>query len=484
MKELQDIIQNIPTINIIGTTNKEITSIVTDSRKVNFGSLFVAIRGISADGHSFIPRAIELQASVIVCETLPATIIDSVTYIQVENTQLTLGLLLNNYYDNPVSKLKIVGVTGTNGKTSVATLLYNMFTDLGYNSGLISTIVYKVKDKVFPASHTTPDTIGLYTMINTMVEEGCTHCFMEVSSHAIHQNRIAGLQFTGAIFTNITHDHLDYHKTFEEYIRVKKMWFDNLPPTAFALVNTDDKNGKVMIQNTKAKTYTYSCKSFTDFKCKIIQQYPDSTHLQIDGQEVWVRLIGDFNAYNILAVYATAILLGENKTEVLKTLSKQKPPHGRFECFTSKNNVTVILDYAHTPDALLNVLTTIEKLNEKGGQIITVFGAGGDRDATKRPIMGRVTSEKSSKVIITSDNPRSENPQTIAEDIFKGIPTHLHRNVLKILDRREAIKTAIVMAQAGDIILVAGKGHETYQEVQGVKHHFDDKEVILELLNI
>jgi len=482
MKKLTNILNNIAIIQVIGNTNIEVSSIETDSRNVQQASLFVAIPGTKVDGHSFIQSTIEKGAVAIVCEILPEIINPSVTYIQIENAPLVLGFLLSNFWDNPSSKMTMIGITGTNGKTTTATLLYKLFTKLGYKSGLLSTVVNYIGNEAIEATHTTPDAIQLYTLLNQMVEVGCEYCFMEVSSHAIHQHRISGIHFAGAVFSNITHDHLDYHKTFDEYLKVKKSFFDKLPTTSIALTNCDDKNGMVMLQNTKAKKSNYSCKSFSDFKCKVIEKHFDGMLLEIDGVEVWVKFIGDFNAYNLLAVYSTAILLGQKKEEVLQIISTLVPVDGRFECFRSKNDITTIVDYAHTPDALENVLSTIQKLNQDNkGQIISVVGAGGDRDKTKRPIMAKICSQMSDRVIITADNPRSEEPDQIAKEMYAGIAEGMRHKVLTILDRTEAIKIALVMARPGDIILIAGKGHETYQEIKGVKHHFDDREIVQEV---
>ena len=479
MKNVTTILKHITITQVIGNTNIEVLSIETDSRKVQPGSMFVAIPGTKVDGHSFISSVIEKGATVIVCEILPETINPSICYVQVENSPLELGKLLSNFWDNPSSKMTIIGITGTNGKTTTATLLYKLFTKLGNKSGLLSTVVNYVGDQAIEATHTTPDAIQLYSLLNQMVEAGCEYCFMEVSSHAIHQHRISGIQYAGAVFSNITHDHLDYHKTFDEYLKVKKSFFDSLPATAIALTNCDDRNGMVMIQNTKAKKNTYSCKSFSDFKCKVIEKHFDGMLLEIDGVEVWVKFIGDFNAYNLLAVYSTAMLLGQKKEAVLQIISTLVPVDGRFECFRSKNDITAIVDYAHTPDALENVLSTIQKLNQDNkGQIITVVGAGGDRDKTKRPIMAKICSQLSDRIIITADNPRSEEPDQIAKDMYAGVAEGTRHKVLTILDRTEAIKTAIMMARSGDIVLIAGKGHETYQESKGVKQHFDDREVV------
>jgi UDP-N-acetylmuramoyl-L-alanyl-D-glutamate--2,6-diaminopimelate ligase len=477
--KILDILKNIDVVETTGDMTTDITSVVSDSREVMPGSMFVALAGTKTDGHSFIPGTIKHGAKAIVCEVMPPDMEPSVTYISVKNSAQTIGQLLDNLYGNPASKLKIVGVTGTNGKTTTATLLYKMFTKLGHKSGLLSTVVNIVDDELVEATHTTPAPVQLYTLLKRMVDAGCEYCFMEVSSHSIHQHRISGLTFTGAIFSNLTHDHLDYHVTFDEYLRVKKSFFDMLPVTAFALTNADDKNGMVMLQNTRAQKYSYSCKSFSTFKCKVLEKHFDGMLLLIDETEVWVKFIGDFNAYNLLAVYSAARLLGAGKEETLAVLSTLTTVDGRFECYRSCNDVTVIVDYAHTPDALLNVLNTIEKLNiENKGSVITVVGAGGDRDKTKRPVMAKICAEMSTRVIITSDNPRGEDPAQIAADMKTGIPSSQAHKALTILDRAEAIKTAIFLARPGDIILVAGKGHETYQEVKGIKYHFDDREVV------
>lgn len=482
MKTLNDILQSIPVISITGIVDREVSRIETDSRKMTENALFVAIPGTKVDGHSFIDNTIEKGAKTIVCERLPEILKENITYVKVENTAIILGVLLSNYWGNPSSRMKVVGVTGTNGKTTTATLLYKLFTKLGYKSGLLSTVINYIGDHAIEATHTTPDAVQLYALLHKMAEEGCEYCFMEVSSHAIHQHRISGIEFAGGIFSNITHDHLDYHKTFEEYLKVKKSFFDNLPVTAFALSNIDDKNGTIMLQNTKAHKKTYSCKSFSDFKCKVIEKHFDGMLLEIDNTEVWVKFIGDFNAYNLLSVYATAILLGQNKETVLQLMSTLVPVDGRFECIRSNNDIISIVDYAHTPDALVNVLSTIQKINQDNhGKIITVVGAGGDRDKTKRPIMAKICAEASNRTIITADNPRSENPQVIANDMLEGIKSDVKHKVITILDRKEAIKTAILLAQPGDIVLIAGKGHETYQEIKGVKHHFDDREVVNEI---
>ncbi len=482
MKTLKDILFKTAIINIIGSTNREISSVCFDSRKVIQKSLFVAVKGTKVDGHKFIKQAIDNGADAIVCETLPENIKNEITYIKVKDSSYVLGYIASNFYDNPSYKLKLIGITGTNGKTTTVSLLYDLFHSLGYKPGLLSTIHNKINGEVLKTNHTTPDAVKINYLLGLMVDKGCTHCFMEVSSHAIVQNRIAGLKFTGAIFSNITHEHLDYHKTFEEYIKAKKKFFDNLPPDAFALSNIDDKNGKIMLQNTKASKYTYSLKSTADFKGKIIENQLEGLKLNIDGKDVWCRLVGKFNAYNLLAVYAAAVLLKEDKSEILTIMSNLKTVEGRFDYIKNDKNITAIVDYAHTPDALKNVLNTILKLKNKKQKIITVFGAGGDRDKQKRPIMAKFACDKSDTVILTSDNPRTEDPNIIIEDMKKGIEKSHLKDVLIITNRKQAIKTAYAIAKPGDIILVAGKGHEKYQEINGVKYPFDDKEILREIL--
>ncbi|MFN8414918.1 MAG: UDP-N-acetylmuramoyl-L-alanyl-D-glutamate--2,6-diaminopimelate ligase [Cytophagaceae bacterium] len=480
---LKDILYRVSLQAVSGRTDIPIGSIVFDSRKVEQNSLFVAVRGTASDGHVYIPQVLEKGAAAIVCEEIPEITKEGVTYIQVKDTSEALGVVASNFYDNPSSKIKLVGVTGTNGKTTTVTLLYQLFRKLGYRTGLISTVENKIEDTIIPSTHTTPDAITLNQLLAQMVEAGCTHCFMEVSSHAAVQRRIAGVKFTGAIFSNITHDHLDYHKTFDEYIRAKKMFFDELPSNAFALVNIDDKRGKVMIQNTTAKTYTYSLHAMADFKAKLLAVTMQGLEMEVDSHQVWFKLIGAFNAYNLLAIYSTAVLLGEDKEEVLMQLTTLDPANGRFEQYTSTGGVLAIVDYAHTPDALKNVLETIAQIKADDKKLITVFGCGGDRDATKRPIMGDIACQMSDKVIVTSDNPRSEDPLMIIEDIKKGIKVTDTKKVLTHPDRMEAIRLACSLAQKGDIILIAGKGHETYQEIKGVKHPFDDKKIIVQLFN-
>ncbi len=482
MKKLSDILNNIGVVQIIGNTDFTISNLSFDSRKIESNCLFIAIKGTQSDGHQYIEQTIEKGAIAIVCENLPEKLHENITYIKVENSSYALGEIASDFYSRPSEMLKLVGITGTNGKTTAVTLLFNLFRNLGYNVGLISTISNRINENEIASTHTTPDAIQLNALLKQMVEMGCSHCFMEVSSHAVVQDRIAGLNFSGAIFSNITHDHLDFHKTFAEYIKAKKMLFDNLAADSFALTNVDDKNGKVMIQNTKATKYSYSLQTMADFKCRIIENELHGLFLNIDGVETSTKLVGNFNAYNILAVYAAAVLLGEDKIEVLKQLSNLNAAEGRFEYIKSENNITAIVDYAHTPDALLNVLKTIEAIRTKSEQLITVVGTGGNRDAQKRPIMGKIASEMSDVLILTSDNPRDEDPEDILHQMEAGVDILQKRKVLTIISRREAIKTACVMAKPGDIILVAGKGHEKYQEIKGIKHHFDDKEILMEFL--
>ena len=484
MKKLSDILKLVEIKSLIGDINLSIEEICFDSRKVTQGSLFVATRGTQTDGHNFISVAIEKGAVAILCEEVPASFPDNITVIQVKDASYCLGEVASAFFDYPSSKLRLVGVTGTNGKTTTATLLYRMFRELGYKVGLLSTVKYYINDLEIEATHTTPDSLQLNRLMAEMVQDGCSYCFMEVSSHSVVQHRISGLTFAGGIFSNLTHDHLDFHKTFEEYLKAKQLFFTSLPSGAFALTNIDDRNGKIMVQNTKAIIKTYSLRSMADFRSKIIESHFDGTDLIIDGTEVWTHFIGEFNAYNILAVYSTAILLGENKEDVLKIISSLTSVSGRFEYLRSRTGITAIVDYAHTPDALDNVLKAINQIRSGGEQLITVVGAGGDRDRTKRPIMARIAAELSTKVILTSDNPRSEDPEVIIEEMMTGIDFQARRKVLNITNRKEAIKTACMLAQKGDIILVAGKGHENYQEIKGVKHHFDDKEIINEQFNL
>lgn len=485
MPLLQDILYKVPLRSVKGKLDVEINDLQLDSRKVQTGSAFIAIKGVLADGHQFISQVVEKGAAAVICETLPAILNDEVVYVQVENSAVAAALMAHNFYGQPSEKLKLIGVTGTNGKTTVATLLFKLFSSLGYTCGLISTVQNQIGDEVIPATHTTPDAVSLNALLNQMLNAGCTHVFMEVSSHAVHQHRVTGLKYSGGLFTNITHDHLDYHKTFDEYIRVKKLFFDNLPSDAFAISNADDKRGAVMLQNTTAKKYFYSLRTLADFKGKILENGLTGLVMTINDQEVHFRLIGEFNAYNLLAVYGAAMCLGEDKNEVLRTLSVLTGAEGRFEYIVSaKEKVIGIVDYAHTPDALLNVLATIKNLRRGFEQVITVVGCGGDRDKTKRPIMAQVACEHSDKAIFTSDNPRSEDPQDIIHDMEAGLGSAAKRKYISIPDRREAIKTAVSMAKQEDIVLVAGKGHEKYQEIKGIKHHFDDKEVLQEVFEM
>ena len=484
MKLLSDILYKVKLEEIIGSTHVAISSIVFDSRKVKKDSLFVATKGAADDGHIYIQKAIESGAIAIVCEEIPKDKNDQITYVKVTDSTYALGVMACNYYDNPSEKLKLVGITGTNGKTTTVTLLFNLFKSLGYSVGLLSTVQNKINNTVIPSTHTTPDAITLNELLFKMEEQGCEFVFMEVSSHAIIQNRIAGINFTGALFSNITHDHLDYHKTFDEYIKAKKQFFNLLPSTAFALTNRDDKNGMVMLQNTKANKYTYGLKNIADYKCKIIESHLNGLLLNIDNHEVWVKLIGTFNAYNILSVYATAVLLKQDITSVLTALSNLNSVEGRFQYVKSPNGVIGIIDYAHTPDALKNVLETVKEIRSGSEQVITLVGCGGDRDSAKRPIMAAIACEYSNKVILTSDNPRTEDPEEILNQMQAGVNPVDVKKVLRITDRREAIKIACSFSSKGDIILIAGKGHEKYQEIKGVKHDFDDLEILKETIKI
>jgi UDP-N-acetylmuramoyl-L-alanyl-D-glutamate--2,6-diaminopimelate ligase len=485
LNTLQDILYKVAIVETIGTTDIHINGITIDSRNVTTNDVFVAIHGVQSNGHSYISKAIELGATCIICEQLPDFINDKVTYIKVNSSAVAAGIMAHNFYGQPSTKLKLVGVTGTNGKTTIATVLFNLFSQLGYTCGLISTVQNQIGDTIIPATHTTPDAINLNKLLAQMLFEGCTYVFMEVSSHAVIQNRIAGLQFTGALFSNITQDHLDFHLTFSNYINAKKAFFDALPNTAFAITNIDDKNGNVMLQNTKAKKYTYALHAIADFKAKIIDNALTGLQLMIDNNEVHFRLIGEFNAYNLLAVYGAAICLGMSKQEVLEKLSATAGAEGRFEYTISpKEKIITIVDYAHTPDALENVLSTIKKLNQHNSEIITVVGCGGDRDKTKRPLMAAAACKWSSQVIFTSDNPRTENPNEILQDMVTGLQASFQRKYTLIPDRKEAIKAAVKAAKKEDIILIAGKGHEKYQEINGVKYEFDDKVVVDEMINI
>lgn len=462
----------------------EIANLQFDSRKVNADSMFFAIRGTQTDGHKFIDKVIEKGVKIIVCEELPESTPEHISFVLLKDTSYALGIAAHNFFGQPSSKIKLVGITGTNGKTTSVTLLYDLFRGLGYSVGLLSTVHNLIDEREISATHTTGDAIQINDLLNRMVESGCSHCFMEVSSHAIVQNRIAGLDFDGGIFSNITHDHLDYHKTFDEYIKAKKLFFDRLPKSAFALTNIDDKNGRVMLQNTQAEKYTYGLKNLSQFNARIVDNTFDGLMMNIAGKEVYFRMVGEFNAYNLLSAYAAAFLLKEDKDEILSCLSTLKGAEGRFDYFKSESGIYAIVDYAHTPDALKNVLKTINTIRSRNEQLITVFGCGGDRDSTKRPEMGKIAANHSDRIIITSDNPRTEDPEAIIEDIKKGIEVHQRNKVLSISNRREAIKTAVALAQPNDILLLAGKGHEKYQEINGERKHFDDKEELSKVLNI
>lgn len=481
--QLQDILYGVTITNLIGQTNRMVGVLTFDSRQVAKDAVFFAIKGTLSDGHAYISNVIDAGVSVVVCEQLPEAPVDGVTYIQVEDSAVALGKMAANFYGNPSAKLKLIGITGTNGKTTIATLLFKLFRALGYKVGLISTVDNHINDKVVPATHTTPNPIALNSLLQDMVDAGCDYCFMEVSSHAVVQHRIEGLDFAGGVFSNITHDHLDFHKTFDNYIKAKKAFFDVLPASAFALTNFDDKNGMVMLQNTKATKRTYALKQLADFKAKIVENSFNGLHLDINDTEVFFKLVGSFNAYNLLAVYGTAMLLKQDQLAVLTLLSSLTGAEGRFD-YLASNGIIGIVDYAHTPDAVQNVLSTIQDVRKGNEQVITIIGCGGDRDKTKRPIMAQVACDWSDKVILTSDNPRTENPQTIIEEMEKGVSPTNRRKTLSIVDRREAIKTACHLARPGDIILLAGKGHEKYQEINGVRYHFDDKEVLMEQLNL
>ncbi|MBW6482541.1 MAG: UDP-N-acetylmuramoyl-L-alanyl-D-glutamate--2,6-diaminopimelate ligase [Vicingaceae bacterium] len=483
MKQLKDILYKTGIEELIGSTNIDVEKICFDSRKAEKNSLFVAVLGTVVDGHQFINQTIEKGAIAVVCEVFPEKLVENITYIKVKNSAAALGIIAANFFDNPSSEIKLVGITGTNGKTTTATLLHELFTQLGHKTGLLSTVINKIGREDFPSTHTTPDAIQLNALLRMMVDEGCTYCFMEVSSHSIHQHRITGVEFTGAIFTNITHDHLDYHKTFDEYIKAKKMFFDTLSDKAFALVNKDDKNGLVMLQNCQATKRTYGLKTMTDFSCKVLESDFSGMLLNIDNNEVWTKLIGGFNAYNLLSIYATAILLNEDKLQVLTELSNLTSVEGRFQYIKSAENVAAIVDYAHTPDALKNVLETIKEIRTGNEKVITVVGCGGDRDKAKRPIMAKIACDFSDKVILTSDNPRSENPEQIIAEMRLGVEPQYFKKVLAITNREEAIKTACALADANDIILVAGKGHEKYQEINGEKFPFDDLEILKRTFN-
>lgn len=484
MKTVKELISSLKQASVTGNEDITVLHLTYDSRNVGESSMFFAVRGTVADGHTFIDDVVAKGAAAVVCEQLPASIDPAVTYIKVPNTTEAMAFIAAEFYDHPAEKLKLTAITGTNGKTTVATLLFRLFRSFGHSVGLLSTVQNQIDDEVIPATHTTPDAIRINELLEEMVERGCEYCFMEASSHAIDQDRIKGLHFAGVVFTNITHDHLDYHKTFDNYIRAKKKLFDEVNEDAFALTNKDDRNGMVMLQNTKAPRYTYALNTMADFKARIMESDFTGMLLQIDGEEAWFRLVGNFNAYNLLAVYGTAFLLGKDKKEVITKLSSIEAVKGRFDYSRSENGITGIIDYAHTPDALKNILQTINEIRTNNEQLITVVGCGGNRDAAKRPLMADIASEYSTKVIFTSDNPRNEDPEAILDEMQKGVKPLHYKKTLRITDRREAIKTAVSMANKGDIILVAGKGHENYQEIKGVKHHFDDKEVLMEMFRV
>lgn len=484
MKNLTDLLYRCSIIRVIGDNTISVNHITFDSRTVVKGSVFIAISGTQTDGHIYINDVIKKGAAAVICERLPENLdpnaneLAGICFILVKDSSETLGIVACNFYDEPSTKLNLVGITGTNGKTTTATLLYELFKELGYKAGLISTVKNCINEKSLPATHTTPDPLQLNQLLADMVEDGCEYCFMEVSSHAVAQNRIAGIHFTGGVFSNLTHDHLDFHKTFDAYLSAKKKFFDKLPSTAFAVVNIDDKNGKVMVQNTKASVHTMAIRKPADFHCKVLENQFDGLLLNFNGKEVWSHLVGDFNAYNLLAIYAATRLLGISEQEALVSLSKLRPVDGRFEYFKSDTGIIGIVDYAHTPDAVRNVIDTINNIREGEGRLITIIGAGGDRDKTKRPIMAQIAVQHSDQVILTSDNPRTEDPNEILKDMNAGVPIDKKRKCLTITDREQAIRTAYTIANKGDIILIAGKGHETYQEINGVRHHFDDREIL------
>lgn len=482
MRILKDILYKVEITSVVGDTNLTVDTIAFDSRKVTENTLFVAIKGVDADGHNYIEKAVDSGAIVIVCEKMPGAIKDGITYVCVEDTNKALAIIASNFYDNPSSKLRLVGITGTNGKTTIATLLYNLFSNLGYKVGLLSTVKIVVGKTVYETSHTTPDSLAINYYLSEMVETGCDYCFMEVSSHGIVQQRTYGLDFDGGVFTNLTHDHLDYHKTFAEYRDAKKLFFDQLSVKAFALVNIDDKNGNIMLQNTRAKKRFYALKNMADYKGQVLESQFSGMLLKVNQQEVWTQLIGAFNAYNLLTVYGVAVELGVAPDEALLQLSKLQSVTGRFQYIVSSKNVTAIVDYAHTPDALKNVLETINGIRSFNEKLITVVGCGGNRDKTKRPEMARIASEMSSKVVFTSDNPRFEDPYEILKEMEKGVELQNAMKTIVVEDRKQAIKLACQQAESGDIILIAGKGHETYQEIKGVRSHFNDMEIVTEFL--
>jgi len=483
MSILKDILYKVAIESVTGSTEIAINQLHFDSRKIEQNDVFVAIRGTISDGHDFIEKAIGLGATVVICDTLPATLKSGVTYVQVKDTNAALAFMAANFYGNPSQKLKLVGITGTNGKTTIASLLYQLFKKAGFKVGLLSTVKILVDEEEHKATHTTPDSITINYFLNEMIEAGVEYCFMEVSSHGIHQKRTEALHFRGGIFTNLSHDHLDYHPTFAEYRDVKKTFFDHLPSTAFALTNSDDKNGPVMLQNTSARKLTYALKTYADYKALILENQLSGLLLKINDNEVWVKLIGTFNAYNLLAIYGAAVELGLESFEVLRLMSELESVSGRFQYIISSSNITAIVDYAHTPDALENVLNTIKDVRTNNEQLITVVGCGGNRDTAKRPVMANIATELSDKVILTSDNPRNEDPEAIIQEMEKGVQAQNFKKVLSIIDRFQAIKTACQLAQPNDIILIAGKGHETYQEIKGVRHDFDDMKTVKEILD-
>jgi UDP-N-acetylmuramoyl-L-alanyl-D-glutamate--2,6-diaminopimelate ligase len=481
MKLLSDLLYRVRIEQVAGNTNLAIVSVAFDSRKVEKFSVFVAIRGTLQDGHDYIPKALASGAIAVICEKLPEELVEGITYVKVKDAAAALSVVAANYYNHPATKLKLVGITGTNGKTTGATLLYKLYTGLGYKTGLISTVCNYILNEAVPSTHTTPDALELNRLLALMVQQGCQYCFMEVSSHAVDQRRIYGLKFAGAAFTNITHEHLDYHKTFDNYLQAKKQFFDDLPASAFAVINKDDRNGAVMVQNTKATVRYFAISSPADFKGKIIESSFNGLLMNIDNIEVWIRLIGQFNAFNIMLVYSVARMLGENKTNILTALSNLQPVEGRFQFVRSREGITAVVDYAHTPDALQNVLHAIRQVTDGKERIITVVGCGGDRDSTKRPMMAAIAASMSDMVILTSDNPRSEDPEEIIKQMQAGVDITMQRKTLAITDRHEAIKTAYMMSHQNDIILIAGKGHEKYQEIKGVKYPFDDLEEVKNL---
>ncbi|MHC1705959.1 MAG: UDP-N-acetylmuramoyl-L-alanyl-D-glutamate--2,6-diaminopimelate ligase [Bacteroidales bacterium] len=483
MKLLSDILYKTGILEVSGSTTCEVTSIALDSRAVKPGTLFIAVKGANTNGHDYISNATDTGAIAVICEQIPDHCKEGVTYVKVSDSHKALGQAAANFFDNPSQKLRLVGVTGTNGKTTTATLLYQIFKGLGYKTGLLSTVEVRIQDIIIPASHTTPDAITLNSLLSEMVEAGCDYAFMEVSSHAVMQERIHGLHFEGAVFTNITHDHLDYHQTFNNYLKAKKRFFDGLPSSSFALTNADDRNGLVMVQNTRAKVFTYGLKSMADFKGKVVESQFEGTKLDINGNEVWSQLVGTFNAYNFLAIYGTAFLLDQDAPTVMVLLSHLSSVEGRFDCIRTENGILGVVDYAHTPDAVENVLRTIEEIRTRQETVITIIGAGGDRDKTKRPLMAKIACDLSDKVILTSDNPRSEDPEVILEEMKSGLDPVQKKKVITIANRKEAILTACHLAKPGDIILLAGKGHEKYQEIKGVRYPFDDKQILREALN-